>query len=135
MHPYLPFFVHCNLPLTFHLLSNLSDALDTYFKNISGTINRLVKAKTSELMTMQEAEPTNILTAEVQENDIRIDSRLDRFNKVKELQANEVPVLRISKDLGMRRNTVRSYFIQESLSPRSHPKSTNIELFTHQIVA
>jgi len=118
----------------FHLLSNLSDALDTYFKSISGTINRLVKAKTSELLNLHEAEHKNILAAKEQINDIRIDPRLDRFNKVKELQANGVPILRISKDLGMSRNTVRSYFVQESLSPRSHPKSTNIELFTNHIV-
>lgn len=119
----------------FHLLSNLSDALDTYFKSISGTINRLVKAKTSELLNMYEAEPKNILAVEEQINDISIDPRLDRFNKVKELQANGVPILRISKDLGMSRNTVRSYFVQESLSPRSHPKLTNIELFANHIVA
>jgi transposase len=119
----------------FHLLSNLSDALDTYFKSISGTINQLVKAKTSELLNMHEAEPKIILAAEEQINDIRTDPRLDRFNKVKELQVNIVPILRISKDLGMSRNTVRSYFVQESLSPRSHAKSTNIELFTNHIVA
>jgi len=119
----------------FHLLSNLSDALDRYFKSISGTINRLIKSKTSELLNINEAETKDILAAEVQINDIRIDPRLDRFNKVKELQANDVPVLRISKDLGMSRNTVRSYFVQEFLSPRSHPKFTNIELFTKHIVA
>jgi hypothetical protein len=118
----------------FHLLSNLSDALDRYFKSISGTINRLIKSKTSEILNINEAETKDILAAEVQINDIRIDPRLDRFNKVKELQANDVPVLRISKDLGMSRNTVRSYFVQEFLSPRSHPKSTNIELFTNHIV-
>jgi len=63
-----------------------------------------------------------------------VDQRLDTFNKVKELQANGVPILKISRDLKMSRNTVRSYYIQESLSPRSHPKSTNIELFTNHIV-
>ena len=119
----------------FHLLMNLSDALDRYFKSISGTINRLIKSKNSELLSINETETKNILAAEFQINDIRIDPRLDRFNKVKELKANEVPVLRISKDLGMSRKTVRSYFVQESLSPRSHPKFTNIELFTNHIVA
>ena len=133
VHPYLPFFVHCNLPLTFHLLSNLSDALDTYFKSISGTINRLVKVKTSELLNMYEAESKNILAVEKQINDVRIDPRLDRFNKVKELQADGVPILRISKYLDMSRNTVQSYFVQESLSPRVYPKSTNIELFANPI--
>jgi transposase len=117
------------------LLSNLSDALDTYFKSISGTINRLVKAKTSELLNIYETESMNILTAEEQINNVRIDPRLARFNKVKELQANGVPILRISKYLGMSRNTVQSYFVQESLSPRVYPKSTNIELFTNHIVA
>ncbi len=35
----------------------------------------------------------------------------------------------------MSRNTVRSYFDQESLSPRKSSKSTNIEVFTDLIVA
>ena len=35
----------------------------------------------------------------------------------------------------MSRNTVRSYFLLESLPPKSHPKSTNIEIFTNHIVA
>ena len=35
----------------------------------------------------------------------------------------------------MSRNTVKSYFIQESLSPRKRSKSTNIEVYTDLIVA
>jgi len=118
----------------FHLLTNLSDALDTYFKSISGTISRLIKAKTNELLNLPESDLKIISTAKEQVNGIRIDPRLDRFNKVKELQAKGVPILRISRDLGMSRNTVRSYFSQESLSPRSSSKFTNIELFTSHIV-
>ena len=118
----------------FHLLTNLSNALDTYFKSISGTISRLVKAKTSELLNLPEAEPKINFVAKEQVNGIRIDPRLDRFNKVKELQTKGVAILQISRDLGMSRNTVRSYFSQESLSPRSRAKSTNIELFTSYIV-
>ena len=119
----------------FHLLMNLSNALDMYFKSISGTIRRLIKAKTDEFLNQPEAEPTINIVAKEQVNGIRIDPRLDRFNKVKELQTKGVPILRISKDLGMSRNTVQSYFSQESLSPRSSTKSTNIELFTNYIVA
>ena len=118
----------------FHLLTNLSDALDTYFKSISGTISRLVKVKTSELLNLSEIEPKINITTKAQVNGIRIDPRLDRFNKVKELQSKGVPIKRISIDLGMSRNTVRSYFVQESLSPRSCAKYTNIELFTSHIV-
>ncbi len=118
----------------FHLLTNLSNALDTYFKSISGTINRLVKAKTSELLNLSGAEPKINIAAKEQVNGIRIDPRLDRFNKVKELQTKGIAILQISRDLGMSRNTVRSYFSQESLSPRSSTKSTNIELFTSYIV-
>ena len=118
----------------FHLLTNLSNALDTYFKSISGTISRLVKAKTSELLKLPEAEPKINFVAKEQVNGIRIDPRLDRFNKVKELQTKGIAILQISRDLGMSRNTVRSYFSQESLSPRSSTKSTNIELFTSYIV-
>jgi len=118
----------------FHLLRNLSDALNTYFKSIGRTINRLIKTKTSELLKLPEAEPKVNIAAKEQVNGIRIDPRLDRFNKVKELQAKGVAARRISIDLGMSRNTVRSYFSQETLAPRSGTKYTNIEVFTSHIV-
>lgn len=127
----------------FHLLMNLSDALDKYFKSINPGIRALIKDKTNEILNMsnnetvsnKEDKGSQLFTATQEFIDIKVDQRLDRFNKVKELQAKGIPILRISKNLGMSRNTVRSYFIQESLSPRIHPKSTNIELFTEYIVS
>ncbi len=127
----------------FHLLMNLSDALDTYFKSISPKIRALIKDKTDELLNfpgqgiVSDKEAIDYGSLQISQDviDIRVDQRLDTFHKVKELQAKGVPILRISKDLCMSRNTVRSYFSQESLSPKSHPKSTNIELFTSHIVA
>lgn len=127
----------------FHLLMNLSNALDAYFKSISPKIRTLIKEKTDELLNV----PGQGILCDKEANDsgssqpsqnvvsIKVDQRLDTFNKVKELQAKKVPIRRISIDLSMSRNTVRSYFNQESLSPKSHPKSTNIELFTSHIVA
>lgn len=127
----------------FHLLMNLSDALDTYFKSISVKIKSLITSKTNEFLELPDhknaVDEKEIGSKTVQTTrglaDIKIDQRLDTFNKVKELQAKEVPARRISIDLGISRNTVKSYFVQESLSPRTHPKSTNIELFTNLIVA
>jgi len=122
---------------------NLSDALDTYFKSISTKIRTLITAKTNEILELPDYEIVSDEKANGSQSDratqeitnIKVDQRLDTFNKVKELQANEVPILKISRDLKMSRNTVRSYFLQESLSPKSHPKSTNIELFTSHIVS
>ena len=126
----------------FHLLMNLSDALDTYFKSISTKIRTLITAKTNEILELpdheivsdEKAKASQSVLAAQEITNIKVDQRLDTFNKVKELQANGVPILKISRDLKMSRNTVRSYFLQESLSPKSHPKSTNIELFTNHIV-
>lgn len=127
----------------FHLLMNLSDALDTYFKSISTKIRSLITAKTNELLHLPEYDITG--DGKVQESKlgpvtqvptlIMVDQRLDIFNKVKELQSKGIPILKISRDLEMSRNTVRSYFLQESLTPKSHPKSTNIEVFSNHIVA
>ena len=128
----------------FHLLMNLSDALDKYFKSIRPEIKLLIKNKIEEILNISangklinekididsesitvtsEFEPTNT------------DQRIDTFNKVKELQAEGVAIKRISKDLQICRNTVRSYFIQESLSPKISSKSTNIASFTKLILA
>ena len=128
----------------FHLLMNLSDALDAYFKSISKTIRSLITAKTNEFLELPEKESISIKEEmkEVQPAPpdqesiaIKVDQRLDTFLKVKELQAKGTPIKRIATDLKMSRNTVKSYFNQESLSPRKSSKSTNIEVFTNLIVA
>jgi hypothetical protein len=54
---------------------------------------------------------------------------------VKELQALGTPIRRISIDLKMSRNTVKSYFNQEALSARKSHMSTNIEVFSYLIAA
>lgn len=127
----------------FHLLMNLSDALDTYFKSVSGKIRSLIASKSKEFLNLQDngkvkefkdISPQEIQIAQPSE-ECRVDQRLEIFNKVKELQVKEIPVLRISKDLGINRKTVQAYFLQETLAPRTHPKSSNIELFTDHIVA
>jgi len=128
----------------FHLLMNLPDALDAYFKSISKRIRSLITAKTNELLELPEKEPINlsekatedqpVLTAQ-ESIEAKVDQRMDTFLKVKELQEKGTPIKRIATDLKMSRNTVRSYFAQESLAPRAHPKLTNIELFTSHIVS
>jgi len=128
----------------FHLLMNLSDALDAYFKSISKRIRSLIIAKTNEFLELPDKEPLNIneeateaqtvLTAR-ESIDAKVDQRMDTFSKVKELQAKGTPIRRIAIDLNMSRNTVKSYFNQESLSPRKSSTSTNIEVFTDFIIA
>ena len=44
----------------FHLLMNLSDALDTYFKSISRSIRSLINDKTNEILELPDKEPLNI---------------------------------------------------------------------------
>jgi hypothetical protein len=128
----------------FHLLMNLSDALDAYFKSISKRIRTLIADKTNEILELSIKESISIeeKTKETQhimmdQKSIaaKVDQRLDTFLRVKELQVKGTPIKRISIDLKMSRNTVRSYFNQESLSPRKSSKSTNIEVFTNLIVA
>jgi len=128
----------------FHLLMNLSDALDTYFKSISRRIRSLITAKTTDFLELPEKVPVNIreetkedqLVLTAQESiDAKLDQRMGTFLKVKELQAKGTPIKRIATDLRMSRNTVKSYFSQESLSPIKSSRSTNIEVFTDLIVA
>jgi transposase len=128
----------------FHLLMNLSDALDTYFKSISRRIRSLITAKTTDFLELPEKVPVNIreetkedqLVLTAQETiDAKVDQRMGTFLKVKELQAKGTPIKRIATDLRMSRNTVKSYFSQESLSPIKSSRSTNIEVFTDIIVA
>jgi predicted transcriptional regulator len=127
----------------FHLLMNLSDALDKYFKSIRPKIRELIKDKTNEILNMpdnkgvsKEENKNSQALSEGQETiDIKVDQRQETFDKVKEFQEEGIPIKRIAKVLGISRNTVRSYFSQETLSPIKHPKSTNIDLFTRHIVA
>jgi len=128
----------------FHLLMNLSDALDAYFKSIRRRINSLITAKTNELLELPAKETLTINEKEeddqpdltVQETiTAKVDPRMDTFLKVKELQSKGTPIKRIAVDLKMSRNTVKSYFNQEILSPIKSSKSTNIEVFTDLIIA
>ncbi|MFC2090778.1 ISL3 family transposase [Bacteroidota bacterium] len=128
----------------FHILMNLSDALDAYFKSIRRRINSLITAKTNEFLELPAKETLAINEKEeddqpdltVQETiAAKVDPRMDTFLKVKELQSKGTPIKRIATDLIMSRNTVKSYFNQEILSPRKSSTSTNIEVFTDLIVA
>ncbi len=120
----------------FHLLMNLSNALDKYFKSISGTISRHIKARTNEILSLPEAAPKSTSVNNNQASGTTVDSRLEKFNKVKELQAKGFPRKRISKDLKMHYSTVKSYFLQETLSPRTpRPRSTNFDLFTGHVLS
>ena len=107
----------------FHLLMNLSDALDAYFKSISRRIRSLITAKTNEFLELPEKESLNINEKATEEQPVltaqesiaaKVDQRMDTFLKVKELQAKDTPIKRIATDLKMSRNTVKSYFNQES---------------------
>ncbi|MCG6191298.1 transposase [Maribellus maritimus] len=84
----------------FHLLMNLSDALNTFFKSISPKINKLIKAKTCEML-----------------RDAGAVSGQDSVNK-KEIAEIPVPVQK-----------------QDTLVPKSHPKRTNIEVFSNCILS
>ncbi|MCT4644563.1 MAG: ISL3 family transposase [Carboxylicivirga sp.] len=116
----------------FHLLMNLSEALDTYFKSVAPKINKLVKAKTMELCQEAELPESKNITGTSSVLP-RFDSRLPVFEKVKELQSQNIPKKRIARELGISRNTVRLYFTMDELVPKSHSRRTNIENFRSYI--
>ncbi|TAJ05455.1 ISL3 family transposase [Marinilabiliaceae bacterium JC017] len=127
----------------FHLLMNLSDALDKYFKSINPKINNLIKEKSDEILNesndgskCQEKEGEPLDSGNRQQLcECKTDQRTVVFKKVKELQKQNVAIKKISRDLGISRATVRSYFQYDTLPSRVHHKSTNIDLFTNHIVS
>lgn len=128
----------------FHLLMNLSDALDRYFKSISQLIKNIIKQKTEEILNGRTSkddiiEPETIDNAIVkkpqQTDNVSDNQRLCIFKKVKKLQSEGFSIRKISRDLGISRGSVGTYFLQESLFPRVSSKSTNIDLFTSHILA
>lgn len=128
----------------FHLLMNLSEALDRYFKSIHREIKTVINEKTGDILsTYETGAPSNsnldnhpeLFPKPHEGLSAKADPRLDEFNKVKELQAEGISKRRILKNLSISRGTVTSYFLQESLIPRKSSKSTNIDLFTSHILA
>ena len=128
----------------FHLLMNLSDALDRYFKSISQIIKKTITEKTNEILNdrinndkiIGTKTPEILIVNDPQQiNDVSFNQRLCIFKKVKELQSQGFSARKISRDLGISRSTVGSYFLQDALSPKKNSKSTNIELFTSHILA
>lgn len=129
----------------FHLLMNLSDALDKYFKSVRKEIRQVITDKTEEILTLSANEGqckskdvtdylASVQTAS-ESKEIQLDQRIDTFIKVKEFQSKGTPLKRISTILKISRNTVRSYFIQETLSPRIHPRSVNIALLSDYVLS
>ncbi len=126
----------------FHLLMNLSDALDKYFKCINPKINELITLKAKELLddtndkTQQHSCETEFQKIDKDQYvpNNKIDQREVIFKKVKELQEQNVAIKKISRELGISRTTVRSYFQYSLLPPKTHNKQTNIELFTQHII-
>lgn len=128
----------------FHLLVNLSEALDTYFKSINREIRRIIEDKTDEILSLAEAaesssqsvvvNKSSVPTKMLISSEIRTDQRLTIFQKVKELRKDGTPLKNIARILGISRNTVKSYCFQETLAPKSHSKVINIELFTGYIL-
>jgi transposase len=126
----------------FHLLMNLSDALDKYFKSKGSEIRKIIKEKTNEILNVPDShdaskkkdKSSQVLSEGSATIDIKVDQRQVTFSKVKELQELGFSIRKISRDLGVARSTVHSYFQQVSLPPRTHSRSTNIELFASHIV-
>lgn len=124
----------------FHLLMNLSDALDTFFKSISPKISKLIKDKTCEILC--DAEAVSRQDSAIKKEFVEIpapvqkpDSRQEVFNVVKKLQAQGLSRRKIGRELGISRNTVKLYFQQDILVPKSHSKRTNIEIFSNYILS
>lgn len=122
---------------------NLSDALDKYFKSVRPEIRTLIKSKSKEYTNMLSNGPFIDEKAELDLNCLSDsqelgrsfnDQRIDTFKKVKELQKEGIGSRRISRELRMSRNTVRSYFMQETLSPKNSSRSTNFDVFTKHIL-
>ncbi len=123
----------------FHLLMNLSDALDTFFKSISPEISKLIKDKTTEMLSDAKAitqqNTATKKTVKMPDSPKKPDTRQEIFNKVKELQSQGLSRRKIGRELGISRNTVRLYFQQDILVPKSHSKRTNIEIFSNYIIS
>ncbi len=119
---------------------NLSDALDTFFLSISPKINKLIKAKTCEMLRDAEAVSGQDSVSKKEVADMpalvqKPDSRQEVFNMVKKLQTQGLSRRRIGRELGISRNTVKLYFQQDTLVPKSYPKRTNIEVFSNYILS
>ncbi len=129
----------------FHLLVNLSDALDKYFKSSRSLVKATIQKKTEEIAKGDKNISIEATTGDPQTDDsnsvvevqdherVNSDQRIEKFNKVKELQKDNVGIKKIAKIVGITRITVRSYFVQDTLSPRISSRSTNIDLYTNLI--
>ena len=129
----------------FHLLVNLSDALDKYFKSSRSIVKAIIQQKEEE-MAKDDNSIGNKTTLDISlANDpdsvdevsgherVNSDQRIEKFNKVKELQKENVGIKKIARTVGITRITVRSYLVQDTLSPRISSKSTNIDTYANLI--
>ncbi|GAB4019213.1 ISL3 family transposase [Spirosoma migulaei] len=125
-----------------HLLANLSDAverfLDTQRTNInqsmSATLLKEEKPITPQQLTEDQLPP--FITWETDISNLMSTAKLDctskgyaTFQKVKQLQAEGHGMRAIARHLGIARNTVRRYWKQDTFVPRMVMKRSNLYLY------
>lgn len=107
----------------FHLLMNLSDALNEYFKSNSGRIKKMLAGDRKALLSITDKCSGSVETTKTTPK--KKDYRQESFDMVKDLQCKNYPIKTIARHLGMSRNTVRQYFQYEELPARTPYHATN----------
>ncbi|WP_224994353.1 transposase [Cesiribacter sp. SM1] len=103
-----------------HLLKNLGENTTQFLDRQRSLINEIAAE------VFLQAKP-DISTELPQKNaSVRAEKRYALFEKVKQLQSEHYSIKAIARHLGISRNTVKKYFLQQTFVPKRHPRLTNL---------
>ena len=125
-----------------HLMANLSDVVERFLDTQRDNINQSILATlpatdtstTTQSLCEEQLPPS--LTWHNDLSKLMTTSRVDctsrsyeRYQKVKQLQAQGHGIRAIARHLGLARNTVKRYWCQEDFVPRQTAKRSNLFLY------
>jgi transposase len=125
-----------------HLLANLSDAVERFLDTQRANINQSIQATllqedkpmTTQQLTEDQLPP--FITWETELSQVMTTAQVNctskryiTYQKVKKLQAEGHGIRAIARHLGIARNTVKHYWYQNTFVPRQTPKRSNLFLY------
>ena len=103
-----------------HLLKNLGENTAQYLDRQRS----FIKETAHEVFDQAKPDTTTILPQKT--TSVRPEKRYALFEKVKQLQSQHNSIKAIARHMGISRNTVKKYFLQQSFVPKRHPRLTNL---------
>ena len=103
-----------------HLLKNLGENTTQFLDRQRSLIRKTAQE------VFEQTKPEAAAELPEKATNVSVEKRYALFEKVKQLQNEHYTIKAIARHLGISRNTVKKYFLQQSFVPKRHPRLSNL---------